>query len=188
MKQINLLPGHIRKQQTLKGLIIGGIFGALIGIAGVGLIWGSLQIQVAYLNGKVTDTKNNQAEVAKQLAKAQNEQLLSNGDLKTRVTSLNTLAKTEVKWSRAFQLINTITPRDIHLTTIDYTVTTDPAQIKIGGQAPSNFSFAVMVESLRSNKALSDVEVQGYTFDPTTTAVTFSLTISVPLKQLDYSS
>lgn len=191
-KQINLLPRKVRQAQAAQRQISVAIMGVAVGLGVAGLLWSSLSLQVKFVETKVEQSRRNKTEVERQLADAQQQDLLNDGDLRSRVGQINTLSKTEVKWERAFQLVSAFTPQDTLLTSVSIAAGTESPVIRVVGESPSNLSFAVFVESLRKDDQLEitveDVEVEGYAYDPTTGKVTFSLVITVPRSALDYSA
>lgn len=184
MKQVNLLPASLRKRQQGRVMGVAGGTGLLLGAVCVALIIVPLKVLVNSSNQQI------EALAADAAASAANKKPEISADAVQRITQLNALAASEVDWSKAFDLAGSIVPQDITLGNLNYApaATSGTMTLSITGTAPSNVSFAVFMESLKSNQKITSVAVSGYSFDPATGTVTFSLAATVPLSSIDYSA
>jgi hypothetical protein len=181
MKQINLVPLAVRQKavnrQTLPYLVLA----ALIGLAAAGAAWGGFSLQVRSLKATKDSLTQQEAQRAQAAAK-DSASLQVNADLLSRVNTLNTLAKADVDWNKAFQYVTTIIPKDVTLQSYSVATAQGVITLKITGEAPSNVSYATFAEFLKQSKGtiISDFKVDGYTYAPSTGRVTFSVQITVP--------
>lgn len=188
MKQINLVPVAVRQKavnrQTIPLLVIAG----LIGAGAAGAAW----LAFSYQSRSLQNEKNTliQEETEREQAEAKaSADLQVDADLSSRVSTLNTLAKSDVDWTKVFTYVASLTPKDITLT--NYSVATAQGIVlKLTGVAPSNVSYATFAEFLKDSigKTLTAFTVDGYTYEPGTGAVTFSVTITVPPDSVKFSA
>lgn len=187
MKQINLLPTEIReraaKHQVVPVLVIAG----LVSVASAGLVWVILRQEVAAAKQEIIVRHDEQQ---KQLvAETKRITALSvSGDLQNRIAQLNALAKSDVDWARAFSYVGQLTPKDIYLTNFTFGTANGALGVKLGGEAPSNLSFAQYMESLRTSTAVQNPKVEGFTYNPSKGGtVTFTVSWQVPTAQVGYT-
>ena len=183
MNQINLLPYKLKRKEDAQRLVSAMLVAGVLGVILVGVAWWSLKLEVSTLK---TETVRVQGfSQNKEVAPATST---LDQDTITRVALLNTLAQNDVNWPRAFSLITTILPEDIHLTSYTLSSAKGVVSLKIGGEAPTNLSFAVFVKSLQQNKDLTNVKVNAYNFEVARGTVSFSLDSPIAPAALDYST
>jgi Tfp pilus assembly protein PilN len=187
MKQINLLPIAVRQRAAQQQVIPLIALAVVAGIAAVGIVW-------AVVNTERTTIKDNLAAVqaADEARTAQEKkdhpEPAVDSDLTQRVAQLNALAKSEVNWSRALSFIGGLVPKDVVLSNYSLAGVQSAPVLKLAGVAPSSVSFATFAEALRTNKAVTSFKVDGFTYNAASGgSITFSVTISLPINQLDYS-
>ncbi|MCC2631994.1 MAG: hypothetical protein K0S20_693 [Patescibacteria group bacterium] len=188
MKQLNLVPFAIRKRSEYLALAKVAGIGLLLGCLATAALAIPLRLEVASTQKNIEGMKEREAqsEVARM---ATEKALIGDASDIEKIKQVNALSKTELSWEKAFAKVEALVPKDIRLTTYSFANAGGVVTLKMGGIAPSNLSFAVFVESLRASKdVISDLKVEGYTYDPTTKSVTFSLTTTAVVPPLLYSS
>jgi Tfp pilus assembly protein PilN len=181
MKQINLVPPAVRQKaenkQTIPLLVIAG----LVGVGAAGAAWLAFNLQFKSL--QATKTEMVQQEVDRQKAISKDSaDFQVDADLTSRVTTLNTLAKGDVDWNKAFGYVAALLPKDITLNSYSIATSSTAITLRITGQAPSNQSYATFAKFLEQSVGTTVVssKVDGYAYEPLTGKVTFSVTVSIP--------
>ncbi|CAN5163128.1 hypothetical protein BH11PAT4_BH11PAT4_4960 [soil metagenome] len=188
MKQINLLPPEIASQRSRQRTIPALVLAVGAAVAAVLLPWWMLQGVETSLDEQLV--KQQQVLGISQEATAPTDdsfETKSLTDIGTKVQTLNQLAAREVSWTTALDSIGDLVPKDITLSS--YTVTTNTTSVvyRMIGDAPSNVSFATFVESLRQNKQVTKVVVEGFVFSPTKGTVSFVVVVTSPIVSVQYS-
>ena len=187
MKQINLLPPSVRQQAATRRALPFFAVAVVAGLASVAVIWVSLRTETTLTQSRIDAFTAFQKKQAATDAKKQEEARKAvDPDLIARVQQLNTLSATETDWSALFGASGRLIPQDIRLASMSLAPDQGTVKISLGGQAPSNLSFAVFLESLRANKALAGVGVSSYAFTPSSGVVQFSLGVTLPASQVAY--
>lgn len=186
MKPINLLPLQVRNQHKVRKLAVSAVFGAMVGLLCVGMLYTTVKVEAGSVQAKVQEIQNAQAAQANKVAQAAAAANASSDSI--RIQQLNLLAQTEINWDRALTKAGTIIPKDIKLSSFDYTVATGTVTLRLTGIAPSNVSFAVFMEFLKANTTFTGIKVEGYTYNPANGSVTFALNGVVPLSEINYSN
>lgn len=186
MKQVNLIPVAVRQKALARRAVPYIILAAIIGTGAAGAAWLGFSLQVRLLQ----NTKDNlaQQEADREAADAKNAQDFQvNADLLSRVNTLNTLAKSDINWNKVFAYVAALIPKDITLGNYSLATAGGPL-LKITGKAPSNVSYATFAQYLNDKKGtlLTDFTVDGYTYEPATGQVTFSVTVKVPLSAISF--
>lgn len=188
MKQINLLPPELASQRSRQRAVPALVLAVVAAIGTIMLPWWMLRGVEASLDEQIS----HQQEVlgistGSEKAAESSFESAAVGEVGSKVAALNQLAAREVAWLSVLTTVGNLVPKDITLST--YTVTTNPTDVNIRlvGDAPSNLSFATFVESLRQNKLVSKVVVDGFSFSPTKGTVSFVVQVSSPIKNYRYS-
>ncbi len=188
MKQINLVPPAVRQKAATRQAVPYLVVAALVGIMASGTAWGGFTYQLNALK------QNKDQLVAQQQAQdATNAKLEAttrvDADLTNRVSQINALAKNDVDWNKAFAYVAALIPQDVNLS--NYSLGTGQAStvlLKITGNAPTNVSYATFAQYLTQStgKVITSFKVEGYSYEPATGKVTFSMTISVPKAAISF--
>ena len=187
MKQINLLPPSVRQQAATRRALPFFAVALLAGLASVAVIWMSLRTETTLTQNRVDAfTAFQQKQAAADAKKQEEARKAVDPDLIARVQQLNGLSASEADWSALFGLAGRLVPQDIRLASLSLAPSQGSVSLTMGGQAPSNLSFAVFLESLQANKLLTSVNVSSYAFTPANGTVQFSLVIALPSSQVSY--
>jgi Tfp pilus assembly protein PilN len=188
MKQINLVPLSVRQKAASRRALPGVVLAGLLGLVLPALAWFGLSIQRGALEGErdrvIIEEQGRQAAAAKDAAS-----LAVDGDLKSRVEQINTLAGTDLDWAKAFTYVGSLVPKDITVTNYSLGIVQGKTTLKLTGIAPSNVSYATFAQFLKEStgKQVSSFKVDGYAYSPTNGRVTFTITIVVPPTTLSFS-
>lgn len=188
MRQINLLPQEVIAQRARMRTIPALFLAVVIAVIAVIAPWWMLRGVEASLDEQITTRRDTLGITQKDSAVTDAELDSSQTDILTvKITALNQLAKREVVWAEAFNVVEDLLPKDISLTS--YTITTNSAEVTytLVGEAPSNVSFATFIESLRTNEKVGKVLVEGFVFSPTKLNVAFNIRIASPIATVQYS-
>jgi hypothetical protein len=189
MKQINLVPLSVR-QKAVTRRAVPYIFAAVVaGFVLAGMLWAALGLQVSRLKSQ-EETLIQAEQLRQQQAAKEAASLQVDADLTTRVNQLNLLAKSDVDWRRAFAYVASITPKDIVLSTYSFGSSTGGTLLKISGTAPSNVSYATFAAYLKegTGKTVTSFKVDGYTYEPKSGSVAFTMTITVPTDKINFET
>lgn len=181
MKIINFVPESIRAHNSHQRLVAATVLAALLGAAAVGVFWISLRTTV-----NATQTSHSAASPSPTPSSSASAQPK---DITTRITTLNTLGKTDINWSRTFALVDNLIPKDTTLST--YVLAQDASNnvtLQFGGVAPSNLSFASFWQSLQNGSDLVSVKSNSYTYDAAKGTVSFSISGQIPTNKIDFSA
>ncbi len=179
MKQINFIPDSVLTHESQQRIITGVVSAVVVAI---GMVAGLLVVgnqEVSALTNQVTATET---KAVTQVVSTP----VTDSDTVARVSQLNTLSTTDIQWLTAFNLVSTLTPQEVKLTSYSYATTTSGVTLKLAGTAPSNVSFAAFVESIQQNSTLTTPKVDAYSYLPTTGVVTFVVSAVVPRGKLAY--
>ena len=185
MKLINFVPQKIRDRNAQKRIISASLIAAVIAGAAVVLLWLPMAAQVSANQIQLDASK---AAASASVTKTVQDQTIITPDVSNRITQLNTVAKTEVNWPRAFAVVGDLLPKDTALSNFSYSNTQNVVTLKMAGTSPTNLSFATFLASLQKSKQFTGVKVDGYSYTPGKGVVDFSLSGQVPLNQIDYST
>ena len=185
MKLINFVPSRIQERQNRQRFVSVLILSAILAGGAVFASWIPLKAEVDSLKGSPTFTFFAK-KTPKPTATPAVSQSLNIPDLTNRINQINILSQSEVNWPKAFQLVGDLTPKDVKLTTYTYAIGTSAPTLTFSGGAPDNLSFAIFVQSLNQSKVIMNPVVQGYTFSPGKSGVTFSISCQVPFNQISY--
>lgn len=181
-KTINLLSPAIQEKQHNKQTIFSIVLAGLLGVACFGSLWFALKIQNADLDdslGGVTMAVVSGESVALTSVSSQ--------DALARVGIINAQAKKEIDWEKAFGTVNSLVDKEMVLSNYSLVGSVSGLSLKMAGFVPSNVDFANYVEFLKLSKNFTGV-ADGYSFDPTTGKVTFTVSGDIPLSQLVYEA
>ncbi len=188
MKQINLLPPELASQRSRQRAVPALVLAVLMASGTILLPWWMLRGVEASLDEQIVHQQE-VLGISTGTGKVVDEsfEVLSVGEIGGKVAALNQLAARELSWLDVLTSVGNLVPKDITLST--YSVSTNPTDVNIRlvGEAPSNLSFATFVESLRQNKTVSKVVVEGFQFSPTKGTVSFVVQVSSPIKNYRYS-
>jgi Tfp pilus assembly protein PilN len=188
MKQINLLPPEVASQRSRQRTIPALIFAVGVAVAAVLVPWWMLQGVEASLDDQLTKQQQVLGIAVDTAAVTDDSfEAKSLAEIGTKVQALNALAAREVSWMLALDSTGDLVPKDIVLST--YNITTNPTSVvyRMVGDAPSNVSFATFVESLRQNKQVTKVVVEGFVFSPTKGTVSFVVIVTSPIVSVQFS-
>jgi hypothetical protein len=192
VRPINLLPAEIKQKTIQRGLIFPA-FAAIV------LTAASVAAGTVLLDQLLETTQGQAASKEVQLSLnpekpavlAEEAGLQKDADILTKQTvALNTLATTEVDWSRVFSFIQAAVPKDIALASTSVNAKgAATVAIIMNGAAPSNASFGQFSKAMRGLKAeqkIANYSQDGYSYEPLTGKVTFSVTIELPVSAVRY--
>jgi hypothetical protein len=179
MKLINFVPQQIRRRHLRKQTIIASSIATLIaGVSVIGM-WLSLKYDISLIKSK---TAVQQVVVTKTTSAP-----IITPDIINRESAITALSKTDINWVKAFKVVGTLLQKDIVLTSYTYSVASGNVVLSMTGNAPSNYSFTTFLQSLNSATNISGVKVDGYTYSALKQTVTFSISASVPINQINYA-
>ena len=187
MKQVNLLPLAVRQKAAKQQIIPLIIFAVLVGVGAVGMVWAAVNTERSAIQTQLATVQAADAARSAQEKKDHPDPTVDN-DLVQRVTELNTLAKGEINWGRAMGYVGGLIPKDITLSNYNLSLLQTGPELKMSGQAPSSVSFATFAQALQSDKDITSFTVDGFVYNPANGSITFSVSIAVPLSQIDYSA
>ena len=184
MKQINLLSRSVQKQERLKKLATSSCIALVLALgfcAGLRTVVDDDKkiLSEGIERKKAFDSALVNAQVA-------NAETIEDGDLRQRITQINTLAANEIDWNKALDLVGSSVPKDIRLTSYSYAAANGIATLKMTGEAPTNLSFAVFVESLRGSKSFTSVKVDSFVYNVAKGSVNFALSVTMSYVPLLY--
>lgn len=186
LKGINLLPPRIIQARAGRERLPLFIVLFLLGATTVLISWISVsqedrqqQLQVTQASYTLSDAQQRQA---KQLAK------LSDPDLRARVSAINLFSKNEINWVQAFTKLNQLTPKDSQISQVSFASGTTGVTVHLTGTSPTSISFADFVASLHVDPSISQITVDGFTYNVQSRAVTFSVSIILPFSVLTYQA
>lgn len=187
MKLINLLPASIRDQEVKQRMVPFVVLAVLGAIGAVVVPWLTLREVGADLQHQVT---LKEASLFQSVAATDKSLQVEKErtDLILRTKTLNKLAAQEISWARVFDLVQSAVPQDVVLSSYNVSVAGTGLTLRMGGEAPSNLSFASFVESLKARKDFTQIVVDGFTFNPKEGTVTFSVTITVKPELVRFQS
>jgi flagellar basal body-associated protein FliL len=186
MKQINLLPQEVIAQQSRQRVVPVLVVAVLAAAAAALLPWWMLQGVEASLEDQLVKQQRLLGVDAREEESKDAFQESSLGEITAKVSVLNQLSSREVSWEKALTALNQVLQKDIILSTYTAAPTATSMVYKITGEAPSNLSFANFVESLRQNKEVEKVVVEGFNFSPTKGTVAFNVQISIQLTSVKF--
>jgi len=179
MKQINFVPATVVVKATQQRLIGAVVTAVVLAIVAAGGIWFGVNSERSHLTDQIAAVQTGAIESTATAAPVYS-------DTVSRITQLNTLSGSDIKWDAGFTLISTLLPKEITLGSFAFTSTTSGVGLKMVGTAPSNVSFASFVESIKQNATLTATKVESYAYNPTTGVVTFTVSCLIPRNKLAY--
>jgi hypothetical protein len=191
-RSINLIPFETRQRSAKLALLSPAILGVVLAgtlVAGATYALDTL-VQRVQAEAAIQEV-NIGLNPEKPTVLAQEAGVQAEADMLTKKTqALNALAAQELNWSRIFTFIQAVVPQDIALnsTTVNAKGATGVV-IVMNGSAPSNVSFGQFSQAMRDLRAKGSITkyVQdGYTFEPQTGKVTFSVSLEIPVTALRY--
>lgn len=183
MKMINFVPQGIRERQANQRIIFFSLLATALGVVACGAIWLPLKVENDNL---IAQLKASAASSQSKAAQSKSASLQSADAIK-RVGVLNTLSATEINWDRAFALTGDLLPNDVTLSSYSYSTAQGTITLKMIGFTHSNLSFANFVQFLKADKNISAQKVEGYSYAPATGIVNFTVSLQVPVNQVDFS-
>jgi Tfp pilus assembly protein PilN len=180
MKQINFLPAELRSKQIQHRTIPFLVLAVVAGAVTVLLPWFMLrQVEKSLTTqvGKQEIFLGLQPSNQQQAQGAITQRQIT--DLSGRIKVLDALASQEISWEKVFSVVQDSVPQDVTLTTYNISQGVTDINLKMGGTAPTNLSFASFVESLKGNSHFTKLVVDGFTYNAAKGTVAFSLTATI---------
>ena len=178
MKLINFVPQEIRNRHLRQQTIIASLVSVVLAGVGIFALWLSFTYDI---NGNNVKTVAQQATVTK----TADNQIIT-ADILSREAAIATLSKADINWAKAFKIVGTLLQKDIILTSYSYSVATGNAVLSMTGTAPSNYSFTTFLQSLNTASIVTGVKVDGYSYAAQKQTVTFSISATIPMSQINY--
>lgn len=186
MKQINLLPYRIQDQSGQRRAMPFYVMATIVAVVAALIPWWMVRGQTNNLAAERIQ-REEAAKLAIKAATSQEQERQIESLIK-RTQSMNLLARQEVNWQAVFNIVSASLPQDIRLSMYSFSLGSGTPTLKLTGTAPTSSSFAAFADFLKTRTEYSKVVVDGFTFDPTGGAVTFSVSLNVKTNLILYST